>query len=300
MPRPQSLVAMLLGIGAMVAGARSGGSGADIGMAAMTMPQAHHPEHHAGLYPHPGGAGRPGRGEVPHRHRPIAQGHVRHLQAPGRRDPVSSRATSIPTCRPHPMPKERVAALEELVKTSPYWDKKDSPELQFRHDMMRAKLYGFMDRADIVARTAIRRATSSLPARYARAIAAYRFSDPRAAHGADRRPDRGAAAKSLFPRAQGPGAAGRRQARRGDRAAAPRRPAGAQSDADPGHARAGADREQRPRARSTRRSRCSKPRSTASRIRPRPTTSWPWRMAARATSPMPISPPRSRRSRAAT
>ena len=46
----------------------------------------------------------------------------------------------------HPMPKERVAALE-LVKTSPYWDKKDSPELQARHDMMRAKLYGFMDRA---------------------------------------------------------------------------------------------------------------------------------------------------------
>ena len=34
----ESLVAMLLGIGAMVAGARSGGSGADIGMAAMTMP----------------------------------------------------------------------------------------------------------------------------------------------------------------------------------------------------------------------------------------------------------------------
>src|ERR1700681_123018 len=35
----ESLVAMLLGIGAMVAGARSGGNGADIGMAAMTMPQ---------------------------------------------------------------------------------------------------------------------------------------------------------------------------------------------------------------------------------------------------------------------
>ena len=36
----ESLVAMLLGIGAMVAGARSHGSGGDIGMAALTMPRA--------------------------------------------------------------------------------------------------------------------------------------------------------------------------------------------------------------------------------------------------------------------
>ena len=46
---------------------------------------------------------------------------------------------------------------------------------------MRAKLYGFMDRAGRRRATAIRRATHSLPARYARAIAAYRFSDPRGA-----------------------------------------------------------------------------------------------------------------------
>src|SRR6202012_1621087 len=35
----------------------------------------------------------------------------------------------------HPMPQERMDALTEMVKT-PYWDKKDPPELQFRHDMM--------------------------------------------------------------------------------------------------------------------------------------------------------------------
>jgi predicted Zn-dependent protease len=75
------------------------------------------------------------------------------------------------------MPEERMAALAELVKT-PYWDKKDPPELQFRHDMMRAKLYGFTERPD----TVLRRYPStdtSMPARYARAISSYRFGDLR-------------------------------------------------------------------------------------------------------------------------
>src|SRR5207302_4974863 len=74
----------------------------------------------------------------------------------------------------HPMPRERVLALEELVKTNPYWDKKDPPELQLRQDMMRAKLAGFLERPDSVARR-YPSTDTSLPARYARAIAAYRF-----------------------------------------------------------------------------------------------------------------------------
>ena len=52
-----------------------------------------------------------------------------------------------PYAQNHPMPEERMAALEELAKT-PYWGKKDPPELQFRHDMMRAKLYGFIERPE--------------------------------------------------------------------------------------------------------------------------------------------------------
>jgi predicted Zn-dependent protease len=81
-----------------------------------------------------------------------------------------------PYLQSHPMPQERVNALEQLAKTSPYWDKKDPPQLQLRHDLMRAKLSGFLDRPD----TVLRRyppADTSLPARYARAIAAYRHSD---------------------------------------------------------------------------------------------------------------------------
>jgi len=85
-----------------------------------------------------------------------------------------------PYVQSHPMPAERVAALEVIAKTSPYWDKKDSPELQLRHDMMRAKLSGFMERPDTVARR-YPLSNTSLPARYARAISTYRHFDLRSA-----------------------------------------------------------------------------------------------------------------------
>jgi predicted Zn-dependent protease len=85
-----------------------------------------------------------------------------------------------PYMQTHPLPSERVAALEGLAKASPYWDHKDSPALQARHDLMRAKLYGFIERPDGVARR-YPPSDTSLAARYARAISAYRFSDPRAA-----------------------------------------------------------------------------------------------------------------------
>jgi predicted Zn-dependent protease len=85
-----------------------------------------------------------------------------------------------PYMQTHPLPSERVAALEGAARQSPYWDHKDSPALQARHDLMRAKLYGFMERPEVVARR-YPASNTSLAARYARAIAAYRYSDPRAA-----------------------------------------------------------------------------------------------------------------------
>ncbi len=92
---------------------------------------------------------------------------------------VSSRYID-PYLQSHPLPKERVAALEGLAKTSPYWDKKDPSELQLRHDMMRAKLSGFIERPDTVERR-YPASDTSLAARYARAIVAYRHSDLRSA-----------------------------------------------------------------------------------------------------------------------
>ncbi|OYX72878.1 MAG: peptidase [Rhizobiales bacterium 32-66-11] len=76
----------------------------------------------------------------------------------------------------HPMARERIAALEELAKASPYYNTKDSPALQARHDMMRAKLFGFVERPDVVYRRYPLNDTS-LPAQYARAISAYRFGN---------------------------------------------------------------------------------------------------------------------------
>jgi predicted Zn-dependent protease len=74
----------------------------------------------------------------------------------------------------HPMPTERIANLTNIARESPHFNKKDPPSLQFRHDMMRAKLVGFTDKPDAIARRFPGHA-NSLPARYARAISAYRF-----------------------------------------------------------------------------------------------------------------------------
>ena len=119
----------------------------------------------------------------------------------------------------HPMPAERVEALEGLARSSPYWDKKDDPALQLRHDMVRAKISAFMERQDTVYRR-YPLSNDSLPARYARAIATYRHGDLRSAHRPDRRADPAAARQSLFLRIARPGAAGRRQAGGGHHAAA--------------------------------------------------------------------------------
>jgi predicted Zn-dependent protease len=85
-----------------------------------------------------------------------------------------------PYVQSHPLPAERVAALEELARSSPYWDKKDDPALQLRHDMMRAKISAFLERPDTVYRR-YPLSNNSLPARYARAIATYLHGDLRSA-----------------------------------------------------------------------------------------------------------------------
>jgi predicted Zn-dependent protease len=73
----------------------------------------------------------------------------------------------------HPMPRERIAALENLARTSPHFTRADPPQLQARHDMMRAKLSGFVDRPDVVFRR-YPPSNNSMAARYARAISGYR------------------------------------------------------------------------------------------------------------------------------
>ncbi len=85
-----------------------------------------------------------------------------------------------PYLQSHPMPADRVAALEEFAHSSPYWDKKDDPSLQMRHDMVRAKISAFMERPDTVNRR-YPISDTSMPARYAHAISTYLHGDLRSA-----------------------------------------------------------------------------------------------------------------------
>lgn len=177
----QSIIAMLVGLGAMVAGARAGPNSGlgQVGAAALSGPQ-----------------------EVIKRNLLAYQrtqeeaadrAGVKFLNATaqsskGMHDTFKRfaeqtlflRSSIDPYVQSHPMPTERVAALEELAKSSPYWDKKDAPELQARHDLMRAKLFGYMERPDTVARR-YPQTDQSVAARYARAISAYRHANVRGA-----------------------------------------------------------------------------------------------------------------------
>jgi predicted Zn-dependent protease len=165
----QSIIAMLLGVGAMVAGARSGSQGAgDIGMAALTAPQE---------------AIRRSLLSYQRTQEEAAdRAGVKFLNATGQSakgmyDTFKRFAEQTmfvskfidPYVQSHPMPTERVAGLAELAKTNPYWERKDSPELQLRHDLMRAKLSGFMERPDTIA-------TATRAARWARSTASSRRS----------------------------------------------------------------------------------------------------------------------------
>lgn len=84
--------------------------------------------------------------------------------------------------RSHPVAADRVARLRDLVRASPNYNQKDSPQLQLRHDLMRAKLAGYLDRPGAVFNR-YPMTDNSLPARYARAIARF-FGGPGGAQGA--------------------------------------------------------------------------------------------------------------------
>ncbi len=174
-----SIIAMLLGVGALVGGAAGGGAAANnMGQLAGAAIQAPQEMIRRSLLSY-----------VRAQEELADRAAIKYLNATGQSakgmqttfkrfaDDIMMISSRIdPYQQTHPMPKERVIALEDLVKTNPHWDKKDPPELQLRHDLMRAKLAGFLDRPDSVARR-YPPSDTSLPARYARAIAAYRHGE---------------------------------------------------------------------------------------------------------------------------
>ncbi|HVV40314.1 MAG TPA: M48 family metalloprotease [Nitrobacter sp.] len=178
----QLIIAMLLGAGALAAGAARGGnngSAGNVGMAMMSAPQA---VIQSSLLSYQ-------RQQEENADRAA----VKFLNATGQSakgmyetfkrftdESLFAAHGADPYMQSHPMPADRVAALETLAKSSPYWNKKDDPALQMRHDMVRAKISAFMERPEEVYRR-YPRSDTSMPARYAHAISTYLHGDPRSA-----------------------------------------------------------------------------------------------------------------------
>lgn len=177
----QMIIAMLLGVGAIAATAGSGsnGAGSNIGMAAIMAPQevirrtllSYQRQQEEN-------ADRAGVKFLTATEQ-SPKGMYETFKRIGGESLFAARG-SDPYMMSHPMASDRVASLEQFAKLSPYWDKKDDPALQLRHDMMRAKTAGFMERQDTVMRR-YPLSDETLPARYARAVATYLHGDLRVA-----------------------------------------------------------------------------------------------------------------------
>jgi predicted Zn-dependent protease len=175
----QMIIAMLLGVGAMAAGAKSGSDNglSNAGAAAIAGPQ-----------------NMIMRSLISYQRAQEEQADragVKFLTATGQsargmvdtfkrfsNESLFAARGADPYLQSHPMPADRVAALGQVAQASPYWEKKDDASLQMRHDMVRAKISAFMERPDTVYRR-YPLSNDSLPARYARAIATYLHGDLR-------------------------------------------------------------------------------------------------------------------------
>ncbi len=142
----QMIIAMLLGIGAVVAGGRAG-VGGNAGGAAIAAPQAAIMRTMLSYQRAQEESADKAGVKFLNATGQSAKGMYETFKRFSEQSLFASRGAD-PYNMSHPMPAERVRALEELAKSSPYWDKKDDPALQLRHDMMRAKVSGFMERAE--------------------------------------------------------------------------------------------------------------------------------------------------------
>lgn len=76
-----------------------------------------------------------------------------------------------PYLQSHPMPRDRIALLEDLAKKSPYYGDTDPPDLQLRHDMARAKIAAYTDPGEL--QGMFRKDPQGAAARYGLAISLY-------------------------------------------------------------------------------------------------------------------------------
>ncbi|MEJ8474350.1 M48 family metalloprotease [Roseibium algae] len=166
-----TVIGMILGAGAMAAGAATGTPGAAQGGAAAAL-----------------GAGSIGqrsflsyqRGEEAAADRAAlkylratgqsAKGMLKTFERFADQQLFASRFAD-PYAMSHPMARDRFRALAEAAQKSKYFNTPDSAEFTRRHAMVRAKLLAYTSHPRAVAR-AYPRSDKSMPAQYARAIAA--------------------------------------------------------------------------------------------------------------------------------
>jgi predicted Zn-dependent protease len=168
-----ALMIQLLGMGAMVGGAVSGGGGNDLGEAGAAILS--------------GGTNVLQRSILSYRRAQESsadQAAVEYLTKT-RQSPMGMIKTFKvfadqtvgtgrfvdPYVQSHPMPQDRIAQLREIAQQSPYVNEKDPPQLQLRHDLVRAKVaaYAYKNNPQRVMRD-YPASDQGLPAKYARAI----------------------------------------------------------------------------------------------------------------------------------
>jgi predicted Zn-dependent protease len=172
----ESIIGMLIGAAAMVGGAMSGNSGAaqagqGVIMGSQGLGQRSFLKYQRGM------------------ESTADQSALKYLEKTGQsakgmltlfntlaNESLASTSRADPYVFSHPMPFDRIRALEVAAKASPNFDKPDDPGLVLRFQLAKAKLAGFMDPPQLVFQR-YPSSDTSLPSRYARSIAMFRRGD---------------------------------------------------------------------------------------------------------------------------
>ena len=171
----RALLAQILGIGLMVAGGVAGGdSGSDLGSAGQGIMYGGNALIMRGLMAErrsqESAADQAGL-QLLNATKQSGQGMLETFERFAQQEYISE-AYKDAFARSHPLSADRIARLRQHVMQSPHYNAKDPPQLQLRHDLMRAKLSGYLERPAIVFNR-YPATDKSLPARYARAIARF-------------------------------------------------------------------------------------------------------------------------------
>ncbi len=171
-----AIIGMLLGLGAMVGGAMAGSAeaaqaGQGIMMGTQGLAQRNFLAYARGM-------------EASADQAALKYLNATHQSARGMinifdqlaRENIAVLANADPYVMSHPMPMDRIRNLEVEAEKSKYYNTKDSPALVLRHELVQAKLTGYIGGPQAVMQR-YPSADQSMPARYARAIALFRKGD---------------------------------------------------------------------------------------------------------------------------